>query len=447
MKHVINLVFLLVIASLVACDNKSQNTSTKNTAKVATPSTPSELPQFGNLSSIVKQPLKVTDWAYAVPLQGISTVNVWKKAGAKNTPQNQVVATLNESTRVGILERQALSSRSIYFHIELEDGKRGFVGRPFISRDVNGNAFYEQNSATGEVLRDGKGYSFSQGENCILHVAALMTGDLRKGEFETTAEFEKRKSEVASTIPWFSDDITYTYVYPVTGEYDADKQTFEYSDYYLPDQEESRDYPDGDYNAIKTPYLEFDNDCTDEFGYRYVSWEEGYEKKSGKADTLLHIRGATIPDEFIGPESYSSNIKVKKLIARADARRFKNTKLFLGVSPKTVQSVRKGSNGSGYRGPSDHRTKLGGDLSYIFLITADGKDVVESYVSATYKKTWQRDLQSQLVIAGYDVGIIDGFAGDATKKALISAAADGLLPNAEMSMRATMMLINHNRIK
>ena len=65
------------------------------------------------------KPLEVKNWAYAVPLQGISTVNVWKKAGAKNTPQNQVVATLNESTRVGILERQALSSGSIYFHIEL----------------------------------------------------------------------------------------------------------------------------------------------------------------------------------------------------------------------------------------------------------------------------------------------------------------------------------------
>lgn len=437
MKYVIKLVFLLAIVTLVACDNKSQNTSTKN-ATAYPPSIP---------DSSVPKPLKVKDWAYAMPLEDFPTVNVWTKAGAKNTYQNQVVATLNESVRVGILERKALSG-SIYFHVELEDGRRGFIGRPFISRDIRGNAFYEQNSATGEVLRDGKGYSFSQGENCILHVAALMTGDLRKGEFETTAEFEKRKSEVASTIPWFSDDITYTYVYPVTGEYDADKQTFEYSDYYLPDQEESTDYPDGDYsNAIKTPYLEFDNDCTDEFGYRYVSWEEGYEKKSGKADTLLHIRGATIPDEFIGPESYSSNIKVKKLIARADARRFKNTKLFLGVSPKTVQSVRKGSNGSRYRGPSDHRTKLGGDLSYIFLITADGKDVVESYVSATYKKTWQRDLQSQLVIAGYDVGIIDGFAGDATKKALISAAADEVLPNAEMSMRSTMMLINHNRIK
>ena len=444
MKHVINLVFLLVIASLVACDNKSQNTSTKNTAKVATPSTPSDLPQLGNLSSIVKQPLKVTDWAYAVPLQGISTVNVWKKAGAKNTPQNQVVATLNESTRVGILERHALSSRSIYFHIELEDGKRGFVGRPFISRDVNGNAFYEQNSATGEVLRDGKGYSFSQGENCILHVAALMTGNLRKGEFETTEEFEKRKSEVASTIPWFSDDITYTYVYPVTGEYDADKQTFKYSGYDLPKHKKETDYP----SRKEIPYLGFDNDCTAEFGYQLVKWEEDYKQKFGKAKTLLRIRNATIPKNFIDPKYGSIGyLGVIKKINRADARNYKNTNLYLGVKPTSVQSVEEGSNYARYGGPSDHRTSLNGEVSYIFLITQDGKNVIESYVSAAYKNSWQKDLQSQLTIAGYDVGLIDGFAGDVTEQALISAAADGVLPNAEMSMRSTMVLINHNRSK
>ena len=71
--------------------------------------------------------------------------------------------------------------------------------------------------------------------------------------------------------------------------------------------------------------------------------------------------------------------------------------------------------------------------------------MVESYVSTTYKNTWQRDLQSQLVKAGYDVGMIDGFVGDATKKALESAVADGILPNPEVSMRSTMILIEHNR--
>ena len=68
-------------------------------------------------------------------------------------------------------------------------------------------------------------------------------------------------------------------------------------------------------------------------------------------------------------------------------------------------------------------------------------------MSAAYKNSWQKDLQSQLTIAGYDVGLIDGFAGDATKQALLSAAADGVLPNAEMSMRSTMALIEHNRSK
>jgi hypothetical protein len=444
MKHVINLVFLLVIASLVACDNKSQNTSTKNTAKVATPSTPSELPQFGNLSSIVKQPLKVTDWAYAVPLQGISTVNVWKKAGAKNTSQNQVVATLNESVRVGILERKALSSGSIYFHVELEDGRRGFIGRPFISRDIRGNAFYEKNSKTGEILRDGSGYSYSHHNNCITHVAALMTGDLSKGEFETTAEFEQRKQQIASKIPWFSKDITYTYVHSISGSYDADKQTFSYSDYDLPKHKKETDYP----SRKEIPYLEFDNDCTAEFGYQWVRWEEDYKKKSGKAKTLLRIRNATIPKNFIDPKYGSIGyLGVIKKINRADARNYKNTNLYLGVKPTSVQSVKEGSNYAGYGGPSDHRTSLNGEVSYIFLITQDGKNVIESYVSAAYKNSWQKDLQSQLTIAGYDVGLIDGFAGDVTEQALISAAADGVLPNAEMSMRSTMMLINHNRIK
>jgi len=424
MKKVIKLVLLLSIASLVACDESSQNTATKNTAQVVTPSVPK------------KPPLKVTEWAYAVPLQGISTVNVWKKAGAKSTPQNQVVATLNESTRVGILGRKALNASkgigpyspgSIYFHIELEDGKRGFVGRPFISRDVYGNAFYEQNSLTGTILRDGTGYTFSRGANCILHVAALMTGDLRKGEFETTAEFEKRKSEVSATIPWFSNNITYAYVYEIAGQYDADKQIFVYDHYRLPEQ--------------KGEDLEFDYNCRGALGYQES--QEDYrtkraqEKLNGTPETLLKIMGATLPNEFVDTNYTNPKyFKVRKRIARADAPRFKNTKLFIGVRPKTINSVKKGIK---------HSTRLGGDVSYIFLITADGKEVVESYVSGTYKNTWQRDLQSQLVIAGYDQSMIDGFAGDATNKALESAVADGILPNPEVSMRSTMMLIEHNR--
>ena len=119
----------------------------------------------------------------------------------------------------------------------------------------------------------------------------------------------------------------------------------------------------------------------------------------------------------------------------------------LGVKPTGIESVSRGDNNAYYGGPSDHHTKLKGGVSYLFLLTRDGEHVIESYVSNKYNRTWQRDLQSQLMIAGYDVGSIDGFAGDATKKALESAAADGVLPNAEMSMRSTMVLINHNRSK
>jgi hypothetical protein len=438
MKYIIKLVFLLSIVTLVACDNKSQSTSTKNAAAFLPPKPEPSIPA----------PLEVKNWAYAVPLEGISSVNVWMKAGAKNTSQNKVVATLNESVRVGILERKALSSGSIYFHVELEDGRRGFIGRPFISRDIRGNAFYEKNSKTGEILRDGSGYSYSQGENCILHVAALMTGDLRKDEFETTAEFEKRKSEVASTIPWFSNDITYTYVYSISGSYDADKQTFSYSDYDVPKQKKETQYLE-DYSSRKEiPYLEFDNNCTAEFGYEFVRWEEDYKQRSGRAETLLKIMNATTPKNFIDPKYRSiGKLGVVKKINRADARNYKNTNLYLGVKPISIQSVKEGSNYAGYGGPSDHRTSLNGEVSYIFLITQDGKNVIESYVSAAYKNSWQKDLQSQLTIAGYDVGLIDGFAGDATKQALLSAAADGVLPNAEMSMRSTMALIEHNRSK
>ena len=121
--------------------------------------------------------------------------------------------------------------------------------------------------------------------------------------------------------------------------------------------------------------------------------------------------------------------------------------LYFGVKPKAVESVNKGSNYAGYGGPSDHITRLNGEVSYIFLITRDGENVVESYVSSDYKNSWQRDLQSQLTIAGYDVGLIDGFAGDATKGAVESASKDGILPNAEVSMRSIMLLIGHNRNK
>jgi peptidoglycan hydrolase-like protein with peptidoglycan-binding domain len=86
-------------------------------------------------------------------------------------------------------------------------------------------------------------------------------------------------------------------------------------------------------------------------------------------------------------------------------------------------------------------------VSYLFLITKDGKNVVKSYVSSDYKKSWQKDLQSQLTIAGYDVGLIDGFAGDTTKGAVELATKDGILPDADVSMRSTMLLINHNRNK
>lgn len=428
---------------LVACSDQTNERSSPNKSPIApatksTAKTPAQIPK--------KPALVVKDWAFAVPLPDIANVNLWKRAGAKNTPNNEILRTLSESTRVGILGKKSLASGSVYFHVELEDGTRGFIGRPFISRDALGNAFYERNSKTGEVLRDVSGYSYSHGENCILHVAALMTGDLRKGEFETTAEFEQRKRDVASTIPWFSNDLTYTYVYSFSGKYDADKQTFDYRNYDVPDQDDYTEYSSDYRNNKKIPYIEFDNDCTSEFGYQFVEYEEDYRKRVGRSDTLLRVINATLPRNFLDPKYASiGSFGVRKKISRERAPDYKNVDLYFGVKPTAVQSVRKGSNYGGYSAPDDHITRLTGTVSYLFLITKDGKNVVESYVSSDYEKSWQKDLQSQLTIAGYDVGLIDGFAGDATKGAVESAVKDGILPNAEVSMRSTMLLIGHNR--
>lgn len=437
--------FILICLALVGCGEQTQSRSLSNKSpiKEANKLTPNTTPQ--NLKA---PELTIKDWAFAVPLPEIASVNLWKLAGAKNTPNNEILRTLSESTRVGILEKKSLASGSVYFHVELEDGKRGFIGRPFISRDALGNAFYERNSKTGEVLRDGSGYSYSQGENCILHVAALMTGDLSKGEFETTAEFEKRKRDVASTIPWFSNDLTYTYVYSLSGKYDADKQTFDYDNYDVPDQDDYTKYDDNDYsNNRKVPYIEFDNDCTSEFGYRLVEYEKDYRTWYGKSETLLRVVNATLPRNFIDPKYASiGSFGVRKKISRERAPNYKNVDLYFGVKPTAVNGVRKASN-YGYREPDDHITYLDGEVAYLFLITQDGKNIVESYVSSDYKNSWQRDLQSQLTIAGYDVGLIDGFAGETTKRAVELAVADGILPSAEVSMRSTMLLINHNRNK
>ena len=119
---------------------------------------------------------------------------------------------------------------------------------------------------------------------------------------------------------------------------------------------------------------------------------------------------------FIDPKYSSRGLFVEKRINREDAPNYKYSNLYLGVKPTSVQSASRGDNYAGWGGPSNHRTNLSGDVSYIFLITQDGKNVIESYVSAAYKNSWQKDLQSQLAIAGYNVGLIDGFAGDATKK-------------------------------
>jgi hypothetical protein len=434
MKHLIKLVLLVSIAFSVACDSGSRSTSARQTSKYATSSVPKE------------SALTVKDWAHAVPLPDISTVNLWKLPGAKNTLNNEVLATLNVSTRVGIIEKKSLASGSVYFHVELEDGTRGFIGRPFISRDALGNAFYEKNPETGEVLRDGSEYSYSKDENCMLHVAATMIGDLRKGEFETTAEFKQRKREVSSANPWFSKDLTYTYVYSISGSYDADTQTFNYTSYDAPSQEKHTDYSGNSYSSRKEiPYIEFDDDCYSELGYRYVEYIEDYRTRYGRPDTLLKVMNARLPRNFLDSKYASiGKLGVKKNIGREDAPNYKNANLYFGVKPKTVQSVSKGSSTEGLR-PYDHTTKLSGEVSYLFLITQDGKNVIESYISGAYKKSWQKDLQSQLTIAGYDVGAIDGFAGETTKAALESAVADGILPNPEVAMRSTMLLIEHNR--
>jgi len=427
-------IFLIFgISFLFACVDQTNNKPSPDTSS-QTPKEPA---------------LTVKDFAYAVPLRDISTVNLWKLPGAKNMPNNEVLETLSASTRVGIIERKPFGyNDSAYFHVELEDGTRGFIGRPFISRDALGNAFYEKNPKTGEILRNGSGYSYSQDNNCILHVAALTMGDLSKGEFETTAEFEKRKQDAASTISWFNSDITYTYIYSFSGTYDADKQIFDYTDYSLPDEEKQTKYSSNSSQSVEIPYIEFDNDCTSEFGYRMVEYEKDYRTAYGKADTLLKIMGAKLPANFIDPKySYSRNFGATKRIGRKDAPNYKYVQLYFGVKPTVVQSAQRGSNYGGYSGPRDHVTKLSGDVSYIFLITKDGKNVVESYVSSDYKNSWQQDLQSQLTIAGYDVGLIDGFAGDATKKAIEAAAKDGILPNAEVSIRTTMLLIDHNQKK
>ena len=42
---------------------------------------------------------------------------------------------------------------------------------------------------------------------------------------------------------------------------------------------------------------------------------------------------------------------------------------------------------------------------------------------------------SQFAIAYYDVGVIEGPTGDAIKKVLDAAVANGTLPNTEISMR------------
>ena len=436
-------ILIFGLTFLVACSDQTNNRSSSNKSPIApatksTATTPAQIPK--------KPALAVKDWAFAVPLPDIANVNVWTLAGAKNTPNNEILTTLNASTRVGILEKKSLASGSIYFHVELEGGKRGFIGRPFISRDAMGTAFYERNSKTGEILRDGRGYSYSQDNNCILHVAALMIGNLSKGEFETTTEFEQRKRDVATKIPWFSNDLTYTYVYSLSGEYDADKQTFDYASYDVPDQDDYTEYSNGYSNKKEIQYLDFDNDCTSEFGYEWVSWEEDYRTKSGKADTIIRVINARLPRNFLD-RKYASIGKfgVRKKISRERAPNYKSSDLYFGVKPKAVASVEEGSNYAGWNGPSDHITSLNGEVSYIFLITKDGENVVESYVSSDYKKSWQKDLQSQLAMAGYDVGLIDGSAGDATKGALELATKDGILPNPEVSMRSTMLLIGHNR--
>jgi hypothetical protein len=424
MKLLVKFIFLLVIVPPLGAFVYSLLSSPDEKSQMQAPALP-----------------KVAEWAYAVPYQGFSTVNVWKQAGAKKQPgaqhtlANEIIAVISEPTRVGIVARpyrssylKTLANDSIYFHVELEDGTRGFVESNFIFRDIYGRIFYERNAATGAILRDGKGYSYSYGENCILHTAAAPLADLTKNEFETSEEFAKRRSDFISTIPWFKSGITYTYTYAVTGEYNADSQVFEY--FFTTDKFEDREKPG----------LRFDNDCTDEFGYRLVELETDV-REYRQAKTLLSIARVTLPKW----SRAQGGFEVRKSIARADAPRFKYAKLFVGVRPETLLSASRGSNNRRWSGPSDHRTGLGGDVSYMFLITDDGKDVIDSYVSETYTKTWQRDLQSQLVIAGYGGEMIDDFASDSTKEALESAVKDGILPNSEVSMRSTMLLIEHNR--
>ena len=373
----------------------------------------------------------VKEWVYAVPLKSISTVNVWEKAGEKNIGNNQVVKSLDTSTKIGIVERTELPSGAIYYYAELEDGTRGYIARPFVAKDIYGYQFYEENPATGEKLRDGMGYSFSSGNNCILHVAALGGGDLKKGEYESTEEFKKRYESLSLTIPWFNNDITYAYIYEIKGEYNADNQVFSYESYRLYER-------DG--------YLRFDDDCTDTLGYELMTFEKNNRTRYGKAETILNVEGASIPKKF-SKEKYVTRMEVEKRVERSSAPAFKNALLLVGIKPTKIAYVSKGNNGYGKWEPKNHITNLNGNLSYAFLLTNDGSHVIESYFDNYYEQTWQRDLQSQLVIAGYDVGAIDGFAGDSTKRALESAAADGVLPNAEMSMRSTMVLINHNRSK
>ena len=352
-------------------------------------------------------------------------------------PNNQLITSLNTPTRVGILSKIRFHSDSFYFRVQLEDGKSGYIGRPFVATDSSGNLFYESNPVTGEKLRNGSQYSFSHGNNCVLHTAPLIVADMEKGEFETSADFEKRKSVLLSSTPWFSREITYTYVYDLDGKYDADTEIFKYSSYInLPKQHDSS--------------LSFEDSCSFDLGYGLVSWEEDYVTRTGVAGTILSVVGAKVPKTFLSEPSYRNRLNVAKKIKRSIAPAYKEAVLLVGIMPTQVDSVSKGTNFarnnySDLSGPEDHFTRLRGEVSYIFLLTRDGKNVIESYVAGHYQQNWQRDLQAQLAIAGFNIGKIDGVTGDKTKSALVQAVNDGILPDSELSMRSTMALLRYNR--
>lgn len=376
------------------------------------PAKTSNVPKVG----LSETPVSAVDEAFLVIKEIGGKAPIWKFPGALSTKDNQIIEEITQTTTVQLFDSVYTDSGAIYYQVATPEGVQGYLARTYLYSDQSGKIFYEGNRLTGELLEDGKNYSLvnSDNEYCQL-LSVAISGDVEKDEFETTAEFEKRRDEAVWNNPWISSGITYVFSREETGRYDADTERYTY---------DSLVDVDAPWNS--TRYVEVGPDLS-----KCIDYYRG--------DVNLRFKGSVVGD--------TKDLEYLKVeVPRSIAKDWKVATVFFGIKVTGYVDYER-AHWDSYttwereNNRTNYDLTLEAELSFAGVASKDGKKFIKTVFGEGFQRTWKTDLQSQLAILGYDVGSIDGSIGMKTEKAVQAAFEDGYLNSSRIEMKQVLSLI------